>query len=85
MYISEIEGSLLFLRVGCRFNQWNAECLHILVLSFLGNFFNRQAISFLQKVKQEGIADEGVLFDKVSIELMVNFTCSKFKFLLLYL
>lgn len=55
------------------------------MLSFLGIFFDRQAISFLQKVKQEGIADEGVLFDKVSIELMVNFTCSKFKFLLLYL
>ena len=84
VYISEIKGSLLFLRVGCPFKQWNAlqfpECLHILVLSFLGNIFNRQAISFLQKVKQEGIADEGVLFDKVSIELMVNFTCSKFNF-----
>ena len=43
VHISEIKGSLLFLRVGGRFNQWNAlqslECLHILVLSFLGIFF----------------------------------------------
>lgn len=55
------------------------------MLSFLGKFFNRQAVAFLQKVKQEGIADEGVLFDKVSIELVVNFNCRKFKYLLLYL
>lgn len=40
-YISEIKGSLLFLRVGCRFNQWNAvsRMFAYIGAEFLGQIF----------------------------------------------
>jgi hypothetical protein len=44
---------------------------------------NRRAVEFLQKVKEEGIADEAVLFDKVVSLFLLNISFSAWTLLLI--
>jgi hypothetical protein len=52
----------------------------ILLLNLFGN---RRAVEFLQKVKEEGIADEAVLFDKVVSLFLLNISFSAWTLLLI--
>lgn len=62
------DGKWPFMNLRQRAEHLNIRCINSVLACIRHNQLGR-AISFLRKVKEEGIADEGVLFDKIFLHI----------------